>query len=319
MPKFKKLIAICGVGRSGTSLLQSMLNAHPKICFTPETHFFRKYVANTRKRERIEAGGAAEFMELLRSDKQFHRLGLDVDFLLAPYVLGSKQFLLLEFYLSNLHLYCNPNNDPRILVGDKDPNFIDCLSQLSKILPAATIVHIIRDPRDVLVSRINANWSAKYPWWLHPIIYRVKLLSAQDNGVRLFGDRYIEIFYESLIQNPEKNIRELCSKLDVEYHSNVLNFSTTSRELISEEELQWKSNLLGPLISNNQKKWDKKLSAFQIQYTETVCGHVFHQGSYKICDKTNIGNAKRLLLLVLIMLLPAVDIFYRIRIRIRYS
>jgi len=34
-------IFIVGVGRSGTSLVQSMLNAHSKIAFPPETHFVR--------------------------------------------------------------------------------------------------------------------------------------------------------------------------------------------------------------------------------------------------------------------------------------
>lgn len=32
-------ILICGVGRSGTSLLQSMLDAHPAAAFAPETCF----------------------------------------------------------------------------------------------------------------------------------------------------------------------------------------------------------------------------------------------------------------------------------------
>ena len=39
-------IFIIGVGRSGTSLLQSMLNSHSKIAFTPETHFIRSYMSS---------------------------------------------------------------------------------------------------------------------------------------------------------------------------------------------------------------------------------------------------------------------------------
>ena len=42
-------IFIVGVGRSGTSLLQAMLNAHSKITFTPETHFIKSYLSKKFK------------------------------------------------------------------------------------------------------------------------------------------------------------------------------------------------------------------------------------------------------------------------------
>ena len=45
-------VLVCGIGRSGTSLLQSMLNAHHDLCFPPETHFFRRFVAEHRTRVR---------------------------------------------------------------------------------------------------------------------------------------------------------------------------------------------------------------------------------------------------------------------------
>ena len=41
-----KKIFIVGVGRSGTSLLQSMFASHPEVKFIPETAFIRRYVLN---------------------------------------------------------------------------------------------------------------------------------------------------------------------------------------------------------------------------------------------------------------------------------
>ena len=68
---------IVGVGRSGTTLLQSMLNSHPEICFTPETHFFKRYIApnisNTKgiSKQKLQA--------LLQADKYFSRLEVSIE------------------------------------------------------------------------------------------------------------------------------------------------------------------------------------------------------------------------------------------------
>ena len=45
--KIKKRIFIVGCPRSGTTLLQSLLAAHPLICSFPETHFFPNTVGSS--------------------------------------------------------------------------------------------------------------------------------------------------------------------------------------------------------------------------------------------------------------------------------
>ena len=42
-----KRLFIVGVGRSGTSLLQSMMAAHSKIVMMPETSFVRRYLVTS--------------------------------------------------------------------------------------------------------------------------------------------------------------------------------------------------------------------------------------------------------------------------------
>ena len=70
-------VVICGVGRSGTSLLQSMLNAHPELCFPPETHVFRRYVANAAARRRYESLGPLALQAALQADADFARAGIE--------------------------------------------------------------------------------------------------------------------------------------------------------------------------------------------------------------------------------------------------
>jgi len=71
------MIFIVGVGRSGTSLLQSMLNAHPEIVSTPETHFLRKYVFPNLNEDKVV--DAKDFFLELDRDNHFKRIPISID------------------------------------------------------------------------------------------------------------------------------------------------------------------------------------------------------------------------------------------------
>ena len=64
-------IFIVGVGRSGTSLLQSMLNTHSKMSFIPETHFLRKYVFKSSVV--VDEKNIDSIIETLNNDDDFLR------------------------------------------------------------------------------------------------------------------------------------------------------------------------------------------------------------------------------------------------------
>jgi len=67
------MIFIIGLGRSGTSLLQSILNAHSEIAFLPETHFLRKYVFPGKLKNKSDV----EIKTILKNDEHYKRAGID--------------------------------------------------------------------------------------------------------------------------------------------------------------------------------------------------------------------------------------------------
>lgn len=271
-------IFLSGVGRSGTSLLHSMLNAHPLISFTPETHFLRRYVTSGSIRRKLESDGPEAFRTRLELDDDFARAGVLASCLLGPFLDKTTPFDLKSVYDRFLTLYAE--QEQKQFVGEKDPKFIEQISELHDLYPHAKIIHIVRDPRDVLLSRMKARWSAGRPWWTHPLIYDAQFHRGRQFGKRLFGENYIEVRYEDLITRPGSVLEGVCGLIGISFESCMLDFSQSATKLVAENELSWKRETLGGLLSNNMDKWRQELSAFQIRWTERMCGEALHDFDY---------------------------------------
>ena len=281
-----KYIAIVGVGRSGTTLLMSMLNAHPLIAFPPEFHFINQHLAKRPNAKFKEA-----FLRL-KNDHRFRRLNIDLNDVMRP-LRSKKTINLSTLYREILRCYAQRENVQ--IIGDKAPKNIEYLPVIRKIFPDAVIIHLIRDPRDVYLSRINAQWSSNRPDILQFLAYRAQYEMGRSFGNKLFGDNYIEIFYEDLITEPEKELHKICSLVGVRYTEKMLQFSQSAQKLVADDEMKWKKEVLGPLIATNMKKWMKKLNKKQIENIETACNTAFkdrlYQKSYPDNSiKKSIGN-----------------------------
>ena len=277
----KDKIFIVGVGRSGTSLLQSMLNAHSKVAFIPETHFLRKYVF--KKNVAITPENKNGFLNELKNDLEFNRTKIEPENIVHSGNTYLQTYnLLLENYLKS---------KGKDIIGDKDPRNIDFISQLNHFFPEAKVLHIIRDPRDVVLSRTKADWSKHWPFGLHAYLYNTQIQMGRKKGIQLFGDNYLEIYYESLIEQPVEELKRVCTFIGVDYEQEMLNFGKSAKELVDKREMQWKKETLGPLLSTNKNKWKTSFSSKQIDLIQKVCGYSFQSGQYQREEvKTNFIN-----------------------------
>jgi len=197
-------VFVVGVGRSGTSLVQSMLAGHSQLAFPPETQFMRRYVGRGRLTQRHASGGVAAVRAVLEADDRICRLRLDLEQVLACYVRGAP-FSEPDLYERLLTCYAEARGKPR--VGDKDPRLVEFLPLLARHWPAAHVVHVIRDPRDVLASKKKAAWSSHRSAATHVFANRVQLHAGRRSGPPLFGPRYHEVVYEALLATPEPVLR----------------------------------------------------------------------------------------------------------------
>jgi hypothetical protein len=255
---------IVGVGRSGTSLLQSILSSHSKIRMPPETGFLRNAFFSFTKHEDFTF---ERFIGLYPRLERF-----------SETVFGN----LSRPFSDELSFYCtilNASNEQ--IIGDKDPRLIEYIGGTSKMFPEAKFIHLIRDPRDVLLSKKKAQWSKGRPSWYHIFANYVQLKLGEWQGRQLPADKYLIITYEDLLNAPEDTVAEICGFLNVNFEQQMLSFQEKAKELVSEEETQWKKETMGPLLKNNTGKWKGKLAYWEVALTEKLCKQAFKIGNYK--------------------------------------
>lgn len=266
-------IAIVGVGRSGTSLLMSMLNAHADVVFPPEFHFINQHMA------RRPQATLREMADRLRTDPRFARLNMPVEDVIRPFRQNQVPYTLPALYQQILLQYGQQHN--RRIIGDKAPKYVEYLPVIHQIFPEAKVIHLIRDPRDVYLSRKKAAWSASRPDFLQLLAYRAQYTLGRRLGPQLFGNNYLEVQYENLLMQPEATLQHLCHQLQIPYLAQMLNFSHSARQLVASDELAWKAETIGPLLTNNMNKWQDALTPSQTAQVEAACWPAFADGLYQ--------------------------------------
>ena len=297
------MIFILGVGRSGTSLLQSILNSHSRICFLPETKFLRSYVL--KKNFKITKSNYKKITNQFKSDKRLKRLKIDLDEALQ---INNTMYDIYHYILETKLINQNKSN-----IGDKDPKLIEKINRLHHFFPNSKIIHIIRDPRDVVLSRTKAKWSQKYPFYFHAIIYYMQLSLGIKSGRNKYKENYIEVLYENLIKNPDYELSRIIKFLNLDFEKSMLDFKDSSKQLVSEDELEWKKETFLPIKKNNFNKWKLGLTNFQIFIIESICFFYIKKFNYK--NEIKFLSFKMLFVLIIQPFLFLLNILYRLKLK----
>ncbi len=279
----ERLIVVCGVGRSGTSLVQSMLAAHPDIAFLPETGFLRRYAFDRVLEKAYRRSGLEAVADRMAADPRFENLGISSAEIVAPFADGAQRFTDIACYRRLLELYADRHG--KSTIGDKDPRLIEYLPFVKRCFPRARVLHVLRDPRDVLVSKQKAAWSQGRPWWQHALANRVQFELGHQNGSKRFGQQYHVLVYEELLARPAETLTRICEFLGMAFAPEMLNFSAAAQQLVRPDELAWKRETTGPLLQDNSGQWRDSLTAFQTAIVERLCRRTMEFGNYELSER----------------------------------
>ena len=90
-----------------------------------------------------------------------------------------------------------------------------------QILPNSKLIHIYRDPRDVIASYIHKNWSPSNP--VQAIMYYKSCMQYWWRiREKLNKNSYLEFDFESLVNDTERTLKNLCLFLDLQWNDNLL-------------------------------------------------------------------------------------------------
>ena len=216
---------VVGVGRSGTTLLRLMLDAHPALAIPPETHFVPELI------ERNASGATgAMLVELIVGSRNWADFGLDsgalrdrVDVLKR----ADAARVLRAFY----GLYAEREGKSRW--GDKTPGYVRRMRAIGGTLDEARFVHLIRDGRDVALSRRRRGMGAGKPIADTAELWRRRIEDARHQARRLRG-RYLEVRYEDLVADPEPALRAICGQCALDFDPAMLAHQARAKVRLAE-------------------------------------------------------------------------------------
>jgi hypothetical protein len=275
-------VFLVGSARSGTTLLRRIVNAHPLIAISRETHWVPRFYE-----DRVgvtEAGTVTnELVSKLVAYHRFGRFGVSEEALSR--LAGGNEPLSYADFVSGFYDLVGAARGKR-LVGDKTGQYARWLPALHALWPAARFVHLIRDGRDVALSVLS--WKAEpgasrlATWEEDPVMTTALWWSrnvqlAREAGLRLPRRLYHELRYEALVTRPEERCAALCAFLELPYEESMLRFHEGRTR--NEPGLSAKRARIP--ITPNLRRWRDQMPVDQAERFEAVAGELLEELGYE--------------------------------------
>jgi hypothetical protein len=276
-------IFIVGCGRSGTTLLRVMLNKHSQIHIPEETWFFPNLDEELRsgKLERTPEKIAKRILEL--NPHHFPEL----DILDLEYTINGLDLLDISEIVASVNINF-ATKFIKSIWGDKTPGYVMHLDLIKKLYPNAKVIHLIRDPRDVVPSLLKyysvgpqtKRWSTTIAYW------KTHVEQGMMDGPKYFGKNYLEIRYEDLVQDSKVVLESIFSFLNLDYEAKILEYKVSNETVLKKWE--WHGETLKPLNKDNINKWKTNISSRNIGLIELMTKDIMLQIGYKLSNRYTI-------------------------------
>lgn len=274
----------------------------------PETSFIRNYIFeekfSTKYKKNIDLNN---ILSTLKKDDKLKRLKLNFESLLNGQSLNPKSIAhlvynkIIDSFVDDVNLY----------VLDKDPKLIEYIPTLLKLYPKSYVIQIVRDPKDVLVSKKEAKWSKDYLTLRHIIANIVQFKLSLDKCTKFSKQNYLVVTYENLISSPNQVLHGICNILDLPYDKSMLEFQKSATDLVSDSEYSWKKETMGPLLRFNTDKWRLKLTKVEAFLVDHSCtDKITNLGYSRKVRFNNLSLPQKIYAFILLSILNIISCIY---------
>ncbi len=273
---------ILSSGRSGSTLLASMLNMHPLVHVPVE--LFGLYTSlpmalpwygdlRCDYNRRLLARDLAYIGQLAEFDVRF-----DVDdFVRRLERSGTGLAAVVTSFYETLR---EASGKP--VLGDKTPNHAPQLPLIERLFPMMCVVHLVRDGRDCAASSLRARRGIN-----RRNVYELARLWPRNNtAIADFGDRhpgrYHRLRYEDLIADPALCLQRLCGFLGLPFEPVMLDFSSGDFARRHVRLFDQHANLARGILADNSEKWRLTLGEREVRLYESMAGDALRRFGYPL-------------------------------------
>lgn len=244
-----KRVFLVGYPRSGTTLLQSMLAAHPSVISFPETHFFSiAYPSNKLRRLLMWPALNLSIKQKFINEKLKGMIDsecMDLQFSINPFSSDyASRFVCL---LDGIAL----RNQKSVWV-EKTPRHLHMIDKIKIHFPDAKFIHILRNGLDAVASLYLVTNNESKNWGELSVLRKFngftleycinRWLSDVAITKRFLGDPdHCIVKYENLVNVSSSELARICQFLQIDYDANMLEYRKVSDRLITKNE-SWKLN-----------------------------------------------------------------------------
>lgn len=254
-----KRIFLVGAPRSGTTILQSLLAAHPKITSFPETKFFHHLWTDRLSRKLPD-----------RLHDFFHK---DIR---RPDLYDSAEINQRQSTTDRVNWFVGildklATEEGNSIWLEKTPEHVYFIDSILDYLPDAKFIHIVRNPLDVVASMRKATqdpttnhlWHGE--WSLEFCVSRWNSAALASYSCARSTQHHLIVKYEDLLADKIRLLSECCFFIDVPYDVEMIrNYQTKALELA--QGFPWHDGIDRAIEPAATPKYKTALSEREIEY-----------------------------------------------------
>ena len=196
----KKIIFICGMPRSGTTLVEQIIASHNEV----------------------SGGGELQYLQKIINDNFILNLNLDRNKILEE--MKKEKNIVLEKYLEFLNFHDFKSN----IITDKAPQNFIWIGFIKIFFPNSKIIHCKRNPKDNCLSLFKNYFTSNSMSWTYDqrnitdyYKYYLKIMKFWKTKI---PDFIYDANYENIVSAPELEVRKILSFCNLNWDPECLNF-----------------------------------------------------------------------------------------------
>jgi Flp pilus assembly protein TadD len=211
----RRLSLLCGHPRSGTTLLEQVIDSHPEIVSAEETQIFHDFA----------------YMPLMWRFPTEQPILTYLDTADTVVLRQSR-----ENYFRSMNQFLGEPIGNRMLI-DKNPSLTFLMAHFVRVFPEVKFIVALRDPRDVCMScfmqPLSLNQvSSAYLSLEGTVEDYLETMTMYQTLAAQMANEYIEVRYEDMVNDLESVARPVLSFLGVPWDERVLRFHEHAQQKV---------------------------------------------------------------------------------------